>query len=95
MTGNSIDKEFQEALKALENIGKDEGSKSFKPKTWRNISLSGSGNDGRFYVRIFKDSKFVEGRVFPFYRYGGKWKALKAAKEYRDAARKKCGLPPV
>ena len=95
MTGKDIDKQFQEALKALENIGKDEGGRSFKPKTWRNISLLGSGNDGRLYVRIFKDQKFLEGRVFPFYKYGGKWKALKAAKEYRGDTRRKYYLPPV
>jgi len=55
----------------LDNIGKDEGRRSFKPKTWRNSSLVGSGNHGFFYVRIFKDSRFAEGRVFPFYKYGG------------------------
>ena len=84
MTLEDIEREFQEALKALDKIGEEVGRKSFKPKTWRNISLLGLGMDQEFYVRIFKNSKFVVGQIFPFYKYGGKWKALKAAKEYRD-----------
>lgn len=59
------------------------------------ITRMDHGNTHGWWVRVYKDSKPVESKLFSDGVYGGKEKAKKKAQEHRDKVVKKYKIVPV
>lgn len=59
------------------------------------ITRMDHGNTHGWWVRVYKDSKPVESKLFSDGVYGGKEKAKKSAQEHRDRVVKKHKIIPV
>jgi len=66
-----------------------------KSKAMKYISRIDSGSTHGYFVRTYKNGKVLAPKLFSDLKMGGKRKALRAAKDYREKMRRKYRLPAV